>query len=101
MPAFAAPSSAIPALSIDSPPTFCAPLRASEAPFETTLTGDEFSGAGLTQTQFSGPWMLAANLDAPLFVGVGLAGAELGAATFCGSVVLDAYFTDVGLKGTD
>lgn len=77
------------------------PMRASDAPFVSALTGADFRGAALLDTGFAGAWMLAADFDGALLEGADFREASLGAATFRGAVIITADFTGAGLKGSD
>jgi uncharacterized protein YjbI with pentapeptide repeats len=77
------------------------PYRPEGAPYVTRLTGADFSGARLFDTDFSGADMLAANFDGALLVRPNFTGASLGLATLRGAVLLEPVFGSAFLKSVD
>ena len=77
------------------------PLRASDAPFSTFLSGADFSGAVLIDVDFSGARLAAANFDGALLVRPNFTGATLDAATLRGAVLLAPVMDGTSFKSAD
>lgn len=77
------------------------PLRASDAPFSTFLSGADFSSAVLIDVDFSGARLAAANFDGALLVRPNFTGATLDAATLRGAVLLAPVMDGTSFKSAD
>ncbi|NUB44485.1 pentapeptide repeat-containing protein [Fertoebacter nigrum] len=77
------------------------PYLAESAPYSTFLSGADFSGSTIFDTDFSNATMLAANLDGALLLRANFAGATLAAATLRGAVLLAPDFTGADMKSAD
>ncbi len=77
------------------------PLRAADAPFRTFMTGADFSGAMIADTQFTDVWLSAANFDGAILLRCSLAGADLSVATLRGAILIGTDLTGASLKSTD
>jgi uncharacterized protein YjbI with pentapeptide repeats len=77
------------------------PYRPEGAPYSTFLTGADFDGAYLVDTDFTGAEMLAVSFDGALLVRVDFSDASVAAASLRGAVLLDVVFAGANLKSTD
>lgn len=65
------------------------------------LTGADFTGALIVDTDFSGADALGAVFDGALIAGADFSGAELGAASFRGALLVGAVWRGAGLQSVD
>ena len=77
------------------------PLRIDDAPHKSFLSGADFSGAVIRETDFADAWALATNWDGAVLDRVGFARTQLGLARFPGAVLIAPDFTGAGLKSAD
>lgn len=85
------------------------PLAEARGPYATggidgspsRLTGADFTGALIVDSDFSGADALGAVFDGALVVGANFAGAALGAASFRGAVLVAPVWSGAGLQSVD